>query len=126
MMPKINGVLHQKILHTHCSAHSGSELISHHHMCLIQSSENQLYNVAMTTLPPVPESIIQLTPRGYKTGCTTNRRQYLKNELKCSEMCKCQDCENDESKDLIGVHNYILEDNEIHLNQPMNTYDEVY
>lgn len=41
-------------------------------------------------------------------------------------MCKCQDCENDESKDLIGVHNYILEDNEIHLNQPMNTYDEVY
>lgn len=86
-------------------------------------------NCTMLQWPRYPlhqKSIIQLTLHGYKTGCITNRRQYLKNELKCSEMCKCQDCENNESKDLIGVHNYILEDNEIHLNQPMNTYDEVY
>ena len=65
----------------------------------------------MITLPPSPESIIELTVSGCQTSCIANICKCLRNDLKCSEMYKCQSCENDESEDLINLRNYILGDN---------------
>ena len=58
------------------------------------------YEVVAALLPPAPESIIHLTMSGCKAECKTQRCKCKKNGLKCSEMCKCQDCENLEHKDL--------------------------
>ena len=53
----------------------------------------QLYDAAMTKLPPAPELIIKLTVCGCKTGCNINRCKIVKNgELKCTEICKCEKC----------------------------------
>ena len=49
-----------------------------------------MYDAIMKTLPPAPESIIELTAYGCKTGCNTSRCKCLKNGgLKCTEMGKC-------------------------------------
>ena len=51
-----------------------------------------------------PESVIHLTMCGCKTMCK-------KNGLKCSELCKCQDCETLEHEDLESAgENALLEE----------------
>ena len=72
----------------------------------------QLYDAVVTKLPPAPESIIELTVCGCKTCCNSNRCKCLKNgRLKCTEMCKCENCENVEAEDLIILHDHDLEKN---------------
>ena len=51
----------------------------------------------MTTNPPAPESIIELTACGCKTGCKSDRCRCRKNKFVCTEMCRCKDCENTEN-----------------------------
>ena len=66
----------------------------------------------MTTLPAAPESITERTECGCKTGWNTNRCKCLKNgELKCTEMCKCYNCENVESEDFLNLRDYVIEEN---------------
>ena len=48
--------------------------------------------LVMTSLPPVPEAIIQLVKCGcIKTRCSTNRRNCRKAELKCTNLCSYAD-----------------------------------
>ena len=47
----------------------------------------------MTTNPPAPDSIMELISCGCKTGCQTDRCRCRKNELLCTEMCRCKNCE---------------------------------
>ena len=75
-------------------------------------NQHQLYDAIMTTLPPAPESIIELTECGCKTGCNTNRCKCLKNGgLKCTKMCKCYNCENVESEDFLNLRDHVIEEN---------------
>ena len=65
----------------------------------IWDEENSLYEAVMTTLLPGPESIIHLSVCKCKTGCSNQRCKCLKSDLKCSEMCQCQGCENNDQND---------------------------
>ena len=63
----------------------------------------------MTTLPPVPESVIESTVAGCKTGCNIKRCKCLNNGgLKCTEMCKC---ENVELEDFLNLRDHVIEEN---------------
>ena len=75
-------------------------------------SKNSLYEAIMTTLPPAPETIIHLTVCQCKTKCITNRCKCRKSGLKCSEMCQCQDCENDEDEDIIDISEYEIDEDD--------------
>ena len=58
----------------------------------------------MTTLPPAPESVIDLSICRCKTGCNSLRCKCRKNGLKCSDMCLCCDCEyKDNGEDLSDI-----------------------
>ena len=48
---------------------------------------------------------------GCNVGCKTQRCKCKKNGLKCSEICKCQDCENVEHEELEPIgENALLEE----------------
>ena len=70
-----------------------------------------MYDAIMTTLPPAPESVIELTLCGCKTGCNTNRCKCLKNGgLKCTGMRKCYNYENVESDDFLNLRDHVIEE----------------
>ena len=48
----------------------------------------------MTDQKPAPVSVVELSFCRCKHGCDTKRCTCKKNNLICSEMCFCQDCEN--------------------------------
>ena len=54
----------------------------------------EIFELVMTTNPPVPDSIMELISCGCKTGCQMGRCWCRKNELLCAKMCRCKDCEN--------------------------------
>ena len=54
----------------------------------------------MTTLPPAPESIISLPLCRCKTKGESLRCACRKNGLSFSEMCFCENCENEDSASL--------------------------
>ena len=54
----------------------------------------------MTTNLPAPKSVIELNVCKCKTGCKTNRCLCLKNDMKCSDMCLCINCENGEDDNI--------------------------
>ena len=72
-------------------------------------NQHQIYDAIMTTLPPAPESVIEPSVAGCKTGCNINRCKCLKNGgLKCTEMCKC---ENVEFEDFLNLCDHVIEEN---------------
>ena len=60
------------------------------------NEKDQVFEPQIAPLPPTPEFIIHLTVCNCKTNCSTNRCKCRKNGLDCSEMCKCENRENDE------------------------------
>ena len=56
--------------------------------------ETYSYEGIMTTLPPAPESVIDLSLCRCKTKCVSLRCVCRKNGMSCSEMCFCENCEN--------------------------------
>ena len=48
----------------------------------------------MPTNLPAPDLITELISCGCTTGCQTDRCRCRKNELLCTEMRRCKDCEN--------------------------------
>ena len=114
-----SGTLHQKVLRGH---YTSLQWKSTHIPCpqlpdpedygWKWDNEHLMDDAIMTTLPPAPESITELTVCGYKTGCNTNRCKCLKNGgLKCTEMCKCYNCENVESEDFLNLRDLVIEKN---------------
>ena len=79
-MPPASGTLYQKVLRAHYtslqwnSAHIPSPQFSDpEDYGWKWDNQHQMYDAIMTTLPPVPGSIIELTVCGCKTDCNTNR-----------------------------------------------------
>ena len=52
----------------------------------------------MTTNPPTPDSVMELMSCGCKKGCQMDRCHCRKNELLCTEMCRCKDCRNTDTE----------------------------
>ena len=59
-------------------------------------TDNKLVPVP-TDKPPAPEAIVELSLCKCKTNCVSNRCVCKKNGLRCTELCFCNDCENDEA-----------------------------
>jgi hypothetical protein len=54
----------------------------------------------MTTLPPAPEEVLDLTRCGCHGACNTGRCSCFRQTVKCSEVCGCEDtCQNSELDD---------------------------
>ena len=51
----------------------------------------------MTDELPAPLALIELSVCGCKTMCNSNRCKCFKNNLTCTDMCKCTNCENDDA-----------------------------
>lgn len=49
--------------------------------------------------PPAPESLLVFVNCGCKTGCKSNRCSCHKATLPCTDLCKCESCENKSKKD---------------------------
>ena len=64
----------------------------------------------MTDKPPAPEAIIEISFCKCVTGCNNMRCKCKKNQLICTELCFCKDCEND--NDDISNHLENEEDND--------------
>ena len=58
------------------------------------NQQNGAYSPVMTTLIPAPESVVELSICGCKTGCKSLRCMCKKNDFVCTEMCLCKVCEN--------------------------------
>ena len=68
---------------------------------------------------PAPMALLELSMCGCKTNCTSNRCKYLKNNLICIDMCKCENCQNieDSSKQNDG------DDDDFELSYEVDTDD---
>ena len=56
----------------------------------------------MTTNLSALESVIELSSRGCKGGCVDGRCRCFKNNLVCTEICLCDNCENSDEKEDIN------------------------
>ena len=60
-----------------------------------EAVDNSLLPITTDSLP-ASKAVIEMTVCSCKTKCLTNRCKCRKNNLKCTDMCLCIDCENDE------------------------------
>ena len=60
---------------------------------------NGRLEITWISIPIAPDSILSFINCGCKTGCSTNRCSCKKAGLKCSDLCKCEGCENSTGKD---------------------------
>ena len=64
-------------------------------------STNSLYKAVTTTLSPALEKIIHLTVCNCKTSCVFLRCKCRKSGLNCSELCRFDDCHNDDKDEFV-------------------------
>lgn len=55
------------------------------------------YKPIMTDKLPAPVALIELSVCSCTTKCVNNRCKCRKNKLQCTDMCKCIDCDNDDT-----------------------------
>ena len=61
----------------------------------------------MTDELPAPIALVELSVCNCKTHCNNNRCKCYKNNLPCTDMCKCVNCENDDRRqDLNDTDDY--------------------
>ena len=63
-----------------------------------RSDDKKLVAIS-TLLPPAPDVIVEMSLCRCKTPCNTMRCVCKKVGLICTEMCFCENCENDDSTD---------------------------
>lgn len=59
---------------------------------------------------PAPLALTELSLHSYKTICATNKCKYRKVALQCTNICKSEDCENEDAHD--ASYHHITEDEE--------------
>lgn len=123
-LPPTRAALTQKILRAHYttfqwkSSHISSPVLPNpEEFGWKWLDDSTLFEPVMTTLLPAPESVIDLSMCRCQTNCKTLRCKCRKNNLNCTEMCLCTDCDNIEmDEDLEHVDsdsdNYDIDDDE--------------
>ena len=61
--------------------------------------EDGVVNIKWMNLPPAPASFLELMNCKCTKGCGNNRCSCRKSSLKCTELCKCHECQNREDDD---------------------------
>lgn len=61
---------------------------------------------------PAPLALIELSVCGCKGDCSTNRCKCFKNNLICTDMCKCTSCVNNDSSDNINLDDDLNSDSD--------------
>ena len=56
--------------------------------------DNNRYEAIMTDQLPAPQQIVELSICKCKSGCDSARCSCNKNNLVCTELCLCEDCQN--------------------------------
>ena len=64
----------------------------------------------MTDELSVPLELMELSVCGCKTSCNTMRCKCVKNQLMCTDLCKCVSCKNDGTEFDVIVHDDSSED----------------
>lgn len=59
-----------------------------------ESTADSGLEIKWLSLPIAPDSILSFITCGCTKGCSTNRCSCKKASLKCTDLCKCKDCEN--------------------------------
>ena len=62
-------------------------------------NEEGVVHVKWINPPPAPAAILELVNCKCTKGCNTNRCSCRKSSLKCTDLCKCQECQNREDED---------------------------
>lgn len=95
-MPPIKSALIQHILRAHyigmiwkCAAMSHSPSMDPCDYGWMLDAESGQYTPVMCSTPLYPPKLLELTKCNCKAGCKTNRCSCKKNNLCCTEMCKC-------------------------------------
>ena len=52
------------------------------------------YKILWMTRPAAPDSLLEVVKCTCKTGCKTQRCSCLKAQLKCCDLCSCENCSN--------------------------------
>ena len=61
---------------------------------------SSLLDPIMTDNLPAPISLIELSVCNCESRCASKRCRCLKNNLMCTDMCKCQNCKNADDLDI--------------------------
>lgn len=61
------------------------------------------------TLEPAPDSILEYVSCKCKKGCQTRRCSCHKANLKCTELCQCNSCENAEEQELNEMESELID-----------------
>ena len=67
--------------------------------------------VIINSKPPAPESLVELMCN-CKTDCSTQRCQYKKNYLICTDRCKCLNCMNEVETDTDELQTVLFNDSD--------------
>ena len=72
--------------------------------------EEDHLEIVWGTQQPAPESILEYVNCKCKKGCKTKRCSCYKSDLKCTELCQCDSCENlDVADELTEIEAQFLE-----------------
>ena len=69
-----------------------------------ERTDDGFLTAELTDLPPAPNVIVEMRLCHCKTPCNTNRCVCKKVELKCTQMCFCQNCKNCDLVDYSDNH----------------------
>ena len=100
-LPPTSSALKYKILRSHliCSIWKSADKKHPVELDVLsygwERNEDGLLVATMTDKPPAPEAIIEIRFCKCGTGCNNMRCKCKKNQLICTELCFCKDCEND-------------------------------
>lgn len=66
----------------------------------------------MTDSLPAPLALVELSACGCKTECSNGRCLCYKNNLVCTDMCKCSDCKNCDETESNGLPDWDSDDDD--------------
>ena len=117
-LPPTKGALYQRMLRCHYVTYILKKALEPI-LCLPEptqygwsiSSDGKL--MANTTdNVPAPASLIELTMCSCTTNCSTNRCKCRKHNLVCTDVCKCEGCENEEQDQYIDKEIILSDDDD--------------
>ena len=66
--------------------------------------------------PPAPDAILEVLNCSCKTGCNSNLCGCFRNERKCTEICRCENCSNcdrgEDDSNAVDIHNAPIDDDD--------------
>ena len=96
-----NQFLHwkKKLVELPCISNASFPIPDNYGWCFTENT--RAFEPGMNQLAPAPESILHLNVCNCRTKSTTNRCECHRNWFDCSEICGCENCENDKYDEVL-------------------------